>query len=204
MIKKLLSATRTTITNLLEVFGELKKDRYCFLGNLIIAVPIVIASTMAALMPNGKGIYTWIVFWAILISSVMSIITAIWVVRRNIAINNEIIKESEHRENNREWSIVHIPSWFCDGPNRWKLQQELGPAGVMAALDLLVSCLDSRRDGCLDGLSFYEIARMARWNGDPETLIRSLEDNSYIESNDGELEFADIDIYKPFCGFEDE
>ncbi len=75
---------------------------------------------------------------------------------------------------------IRLAVTFSTHRKRRKLQRLLGPEGVLAFIDLLLSAAQNRPDGRL-GADPGDIALDASWAGDPDVLVAALEQVGFLD-----------------------
>jgi hypothetical protein len=86
---------------------------------------------------------------------------------------------------------IRIAVSFRDHRKRRELRRLLGPAGEIALVDLWLFAAESRPDGNLTGLSVEDIAKEARWEGDPKAFVDGLIRAKFIEKRRRNLQIHD-------------
>jgi hypothetical protein len=86
---------------------------------------------------------------------------------------------------------IRIAVSFRDHRKRRELRKLLGPAAEIALVDLWLFAAESRPDGDLTGLTVEDIAKEARWDGEPKAFVDALIRAKFIEKRRRNLRIHD-------------
>lgn len=98
---------------------------------------------------------------------------------------------------------IRLNQTFKDHRKRKRLCAELGPAAVLALVDLWLSVAENRPDGNLAGMDDTDIELEANWQGQNGRLIESLRRLKFLDGETGTYRIHNWAINQPWIvGFE--
>lgn len=93
---------------------------------------------------------------------------------------------------------IRLNQTFKDHRKRKRLCAELGPAAVLALVDLWLSVAENRPDGNLAGMDDTDIELLSNWVGMPGRLIESLKRLKFIDGETGSFKIHNWEKNQPW------